>query len=159
LQAQWRAVGIDVTLNLQDRDANSRHNALPVERAQEKQLISGGPSARFPDPHAFLYNGFHSSQWSPNGNNGGFYKNARVDELLDLGAGETDPTKRAAIYREVQDSIIEDAPWVFLYATRFVYAARSNLKDIRLAPTQMINFEEMSKVGERGAWASSGDRE
>jgi peptide/nickel transport system substrate-binding protein len=144
LQGQWRAVGIDVTLNPQDRDANSRHNALPVERAQEKQLLVSGGTARYPDP-SYLYFHFHSSQWSPKGRNNGFYKNARVDELLERGAGEADPTKRTAIYREVQEIINEDAPGVFLYTVRFVFAARSNLKDIRLAPTQMINFAEVSK--------------
>jgi peptide/nickel transport system substrate-binding protein len=144
LQAHWRAVGIDVTLNIMGRDARSRLTNLPPERAGEKQLMLLGGSAQYPDP-SYLNAHMHSLQWSPNGLNTGFYKNARVDELFSLGAGETDPTKRTAIYRELQEIIIEDAPVVFLYTPRFTYGVRRNLKDIRLAPTAMINFPEVSK--------------
>jgi peptide/nickel transport system substrate-binding protein len=145
LQGQWRAVGIDVTLNILAQAGASRIRALPPEQAQEKQTMLTGPSAKFPDPHSILYYHFHSSVWSPKGSNQGFYKNARVDELLERGAGETDPTKRTAIYREVQEILIEDAPAVFLYTSRYVYAARTNLKDVLLLPTQIIPFAEVSK--------------
>jgi peptide/nickel transport system substrate-binding protein len=145
LQAQWRAVGIDVTLNILEREGMDKIRHLPPDRAQEKQLLVSSAGARFPDPHAALFDVYHSSQWSPTGSNAGFYKSVRVDELLDLGVRETDPTKRTAIYREVQEIIIEDAPVVFLESIRYAYAARRNLKDIRLFPTQMLPFAEVSK--------------
>ena len=50
-----------------------------------------------------------------NGANAGFYSNKRVDELIDQGLVETDQTKLAAIWKEVQQIITQDDPaglWV-----------------------------------------------
>ena len=58
-----------------------------------------------------MYALFHSSQHGDPGNRT-FYSNPRVDELLDAGRREIDPEKRMAIYHEVQEVIVEDAPWV-----------------------------------------------
>lgn len=66
-----------------------------------------------------LYALFHSSMAGDPGNRS-FYSNPRVDELLDAGRREIDPEKREAIYHEVQEIIVEDAPWVFLIATSAV---------------------------------------
>lgn len=144
LQAQWQAVGIDVTLDIMDTAVFSRTATLGPEEGKDKQLISVGLSTTYPDPHPALVV-FHSSQWSPGGNNRGFYKNDRVDELLDLGSVETDPARREAAYREAQELIIEDAPEVFLYTTGLIYGARSNVHDIELMPTQVIHFAGITK--------------
>ncbi len=71
-----------------------------------------------------LYALFHSSQFGDPGNRS-FYANDRVDELLDLGRTEGDPEKRAAIYAEAQEHIVEEAPWAFLIATMGVTACRT----------------------------------
>lgn len=70
-----------------------------------------------------MYALFHSSQHGDAGNRT-FYSNPRVDELLDAGRRETDPEKRMAIYHEVQELIVEDAPWVFLINTSAVNGLR-----------------------------------
>jgi peptide/nickel transport system substrate-binding protein len=146
LQAQWRAVGVDVALNILDQSAVDQNRRLPPEQAEAKHMPFVGVSAFYPDPHAALYGRFHSSQWTPKGQNYSFYKNARVDELLDQGARESDPTKRTAFYREIQEIILEEAPSVFTYDTRYVYAARSNLKNVVLLPTQVLTFADISKT-------------
>jgi peptide/nickel transport system substrate-binding protein len=70
-----------------------------------------------------LYALFHSSMHGDPGNRT-FYTNPRVDELLDAGRRETDPEKRMAIYWEAQETIVEDAPWVFLINTSAVNGLR-----------------------------------
>ncbi len=70
-----------------------------------------------------MYALFHSSQHGDPGNRT-FYSNPRVDELLDAGRRETDPEKRMAIYHEVQEVIVEDAPWAFLINTSAVNGLR-----------------------------------
>jgi peptide/nickel transport system substrate-binding protein len=145
LQAQWRAVGIDVTLNILERAGADQIRDLPPENSEAKQILAGSLTPGYPDPHAVLFDLYHSAQWSPGGRNSGFYKNARVDELFELGVRETDSTKRAVIYRELQEIIIEDAPVVFLETTHYGYAARRNLKDVHVSPIQALPFSEVSK--------------
>jgi len=60
-----------------------------------------------------LYSLFHSSQFGSPGNRM-FYKNERVDYLLDKGRATAVPEERLAAYREAQELIVADAPWVFL---------------------------------------------
>ena len=40
--------------------------------------------------------------------------NGEVDELLDRMRGETDRQRRIKLYREIEERIVADAPWVFL---------------------------------------------
>ncbi len=147
VQAQWLAVGIDVTLDLREVAAFQALATKGPEEAEStgKQLLSLGLSARYPDPDSHLYAQYHSSQFSPKGNNRGFYKNARVDDLLDQGGRETDPAKRAAIYREVQEILIDEVPGVFLYTSELVFGYRSNVKNAILLPTQHLLLAGASK--------------
>lgn len=70
-----------------------------------------------------MYALFHSKNHGDPGNRT-FYTNPRVDELLDAGRREIDPEKRMAIYHEVQELIVEDAPWAFLINTSAVNGLR-----------------------------------
>ena len=46
--------------------------------------------------------------------NGGGYCNPKVDDLFNQAAAETDRDKRAKLYRDVQQLIVEDQPQIFL---------------------------------------------
>lgn len=64
--------------------------------------------ADVPDPNNFLYALFHSK--SPN--NLAHYRNPQVDNLLDRAKGEFDYMKRVELYRQVEQKIMEDAPFL-----------------------------------------------
>lgn len=74
-----------------------------------------------------LYALFHSSQFGSAGNRT-FYGNDRVDELLDLARATSDPDTRLGAYYEIQDIIVDEAPWVFLFFPEDVHGARSNVQ-------------------------------
>jgi peptide/nickel transport system substrate-binding protein len=147
LQSQWKAIGIEVTLDLREVAAFQALATQGPETAESsgKQLLSLGISSRYPDPDAQLYAQYHSSQWSPAGVNRGFYKNTKVDELLDQGAKEIDPTKRTAIYKEVQLILLDDLPGVLLYNNDLIYGMRKNLKNVALLPSQHMPLAAVTK--------------
>ena len=60
-----------------------------------------------------LYPLFHSNSFGEAGNRT-FYANDRVDELLDLGRYTSDQGEREDYYKEVQEILHEELPWVFL---------------------------------------------
>jgi peptide/nickel transport system substrate-binding protein len=78
------------------------------------------------DPDYGLYSSFHSSKHGQAGNRS-FYSNQRVDELLDAGRSETEPSAREMIYFEAQQIIRDDSPWIFIWQGEDINAARSNL--------------------------------
>lgn len=96
------------------------------------------------DPDYGLYSLFHSSQFGDPGNRS-FYANERVDELLDLGRTEGDPEKRAAIYAEAQELIVDEAPWAFLIATMEVNGMRDNIEGFVAHPAGHHKLSTVSK--------------
>lgn len=58
------------------------------------------------------------------------YSNARVDELLEQAAIETDLTKRAALYKEFQQIVVGDAPILYLSDLPYSLAYKDTLEGL-----------------------------
>jgi len=87
---------------------------LAAIRAGESQLFRGSWVGDFPDAHNFLYTLFHSANWGDAGNYTRF-THPGVDSLCLAAQGTPDPGRRAALYREVERIVGDQAPWIFLY--------------------------------------------
>jgi len=75
-----------------------------------------------PDPFAALNTTFHSSMTAPTGENtigtNYFrYRNPRVDALLDEVADVVDPVRQRQLFTQIQDILINDAPFLPMYNT------------------------------------------
>jgi ABC-type transport system substrate-binding protein len=70
-------------------------------------LAVTGTSA-YVDPHGLILENFGT------GNSGNFvsYSNPTVDDLIVQGQTETDTEARAGIYRQIQEILLQDLPWV-----------------------------------------------
>lgn len=55
------------------------------------------------------------------------YSNPTVDKLLDAATVETDSRKRADLFRQVQEIVNKDAPWVFLWLPQDIYGVSKRL--------------------------------
>jgi peptide/nickel transport system substrate-binding protein len=83
---------------------------------------------------------FHSSQIPPSGFNRGFFKDDRVDRLLDRAAAATGDADRRAIYAEVQRIVAEEAPYISLWCKTNVAVARRDLTGIHIPPIADFTF-------------------
>ena len=90
-----------------------------------------------------LYALFHSSAVGTPGNRT-FYRNARVDELLDLGRTTTDQAARLAAYREAQEIIRNEAPWVFTWNGENISGTQSNVTGFKQHPAGHHNLAGVS---------------
>jgi peptide/nickel transport system substrate-binding protein len=68
------------------------------------------------------YQVWHSSQAANKGSNAISYKNARVDEILELYRREFDAQKRIQMYKEFQQILHDEQPYTFLYVSKRVSA-------------------------------------
>ena len=75
------------------------------------QMFNIGWIADYPDPENFLDILFYSES----SNNHTNYSNPEVDALLEKARVETDETLRFSIYSEVEQMILDDAPWIPLW--------------------------------------------
>ncbi|GAY10436.1 ABC transporter substrate-binding protein [Pseudonocardia sp. N23] len=115
LQAQWMAVGLDVTLKFDDLATL----VTTVVQGGQFQMVHwiAGP---YENPYPFMFNQFHSGGI----NNYGRYANPQVDAALDEAAATTDQATRVAAYQRVQELVNADRAVVWL--SRAYKAALTN---------------------------------
>lgn len=90
---------------------------------------------------------FHSAQVPPAGFNRGFFRDPRVDSLLDRAAVTTDEQARRALYAEVQREIARDAPYISLWWKTNVAVARRDLTGVHVPPTvDFIFFKDVARM-------------
>jgi len=109
LQAQLKPVGINLTLRSMDPGA-----MLAAADKMELPFFGLGWVADYPDPDTFLYPLLHSSNIGPGGNYSAF-KNDEFDDLIEKARIETNPEKRAELYKRAEAIAREEAPMLFIY--------------------------------------------
>lgn len=138
IQSFLAEVGIVATLSTMDWPTYVGTMLKPAEEIHHHMNMLGWGTLA--DAHHTLYSMFHSSQFPPISVNNSFYNNPKVDELIDRGAQLLENEARRAIYKEAQDLIWEDAPWLFLYAQNMVLGVREDLKGLTIYPWEMFSL-------------------
>jgi peptide/nickel transport system substrate-binding protein len=96
------------------------------------------------DADLSLANLLHSNAHPP-GFNSGYYKNEKVDELLDKATLTSDTAEREKYYLEAEKLISEDAPWIFIDHAKQTAAHSSSVKGFNLHPSHVFNLNKVSK--------------
>ncbi|WP_233711178.1 ABC transporter substrate-binding protein [Lederbergia citrisecunda] len=96
------------------------------------------------DPDNFLYILLSGKQWPTAGFNDAYYQNKKVDELLDKARVIKDKAERTKIYEEVQELVMEDAPWIVVDHEKQIVVANSRIKDFKLHPTGVFRFSTVT---------------
>jgi oligopeptide transport system substrate-binding protein len=95
------------------------------------QMFDIGWIADYPDPENFLDILFYSDS----SNNHTNYNNPDVDALLEQARIERDETMRFSIYNEVEQTILDDAPWIPLwYSGERYLLVKPNVHDFLQTP-------------------------
>jgi peptide/nickel transport system substrate-binding protein len=137
---QLREQGMDVTVSVWEY-AQVRPLLLNCER--QAFLRDWGDSAF--DPVGYIEAKWQTRvEGTPAGRaNFACYSNVRVDDLIELGASESDHNERAKAYYEAQRLIFEDAPAVFLYVPQEVEAASARVRNWEPSPDGRINLHDV----------------
>ena len=103
---QWRELGIEIDIQQTEwatflQDVNDR----------KYQMFSLGWIADYPDPENFLDLLFHGESQ----NNHTSYSNPEVNRLLEEARVERDRDRRFEIYNQVEQMIMDDAPWIWTW--------------------------------------------
>ncbi len=135
LQAQFREVGIH--LNIKQYDTAAIFAAL---NEGSQQMIYGRRAGPDPDVLRPL---LHSAGIGKGPVQRTRYKDEQLDKLLEQGAQETDPAKRPAIYKDVQDIVFKQALLVPLWDFQVFVAARSNVQGLTLDPRGYLQLYDV----------------
>ena len=144
IQGYLAKVGITVKIKEMEWATYLSLVRKPVnENPTQLFLLGWGPWIL--DPDQMLRPMFSSSEWAPNGSNYTFYKNDRVDELLQVGTSIVDPQKREVAYGQAQEIIWEDAPWIFLYNEQQIVAMDPKVTGVNVLPFELLDFSNAKK--------------
>ncbi|HUR00079.1 MAG TPA: ABC transporter substrate-binding protein [Gemmatimonadaceae bacterium] len=122
LQANLAEAGIRVKII--QRDASSMREAA---RKGQTDLALKEWWADYPDAENFLYPLLHSKNKGPGGNVS-FYSNPKFDALIDQAHREQDEAKRNTLYTQANDIAFTDAPMIFLFFYKDLYAVQPWIK-------------------------------
>ena len=139
IQSNLKAVGVNVTMQTMEWGAY-----LAKLRSKEQELFALSWMAGMEDPDMVMYPLLHSSQWTPNGPNRALYKNDTFDRLLTEARHTTDQAKRAALYKQAQKILVEDAPWVFIDHEIQIAALAKRVQGFKLHPSFDLRVETIS---------------
>ncbi|WEX11970.1 ABC transporter substrate-binding protein [Chelativorans sp. AA-79] len=79
------------------------------------------------------------------GFNSGYYSNPEVDTILEQARQSTEPEERAALYRQMQEIVHEDAPWAFIANWKQNAVARAEVQNFKLQPSFFLLLKDVAK--------------
>lgn len=136
VQSVWRDLNIDVEIQVLEWGAY-----LDQTAAGEHDMFILGWSTPTLDADYATYALFHSDNQGSPGNRS-FYSNPKVDDLLDRGRMEADPNERLAIYSELQQKLIEEAPMNFLVYNEQMAGVSKKVNNFALTPASMYALRD-----------------
>jgi len=133
--AQLREIGIELDIQPLEWIAFTDY----LDTGEYEMFIMGWTSVTGDADYA-LYPLFHSSQFGSAGNRT-FFSDDRVDTLLEQARSVYDEEERASYYRELQELITEEAPWLFLNLGEMLVATGQDVHgyEIRLNGQQSLH--------------------
>lgn len=135
VQSMLGQVGVDVTVRQMEWGAY-----VDALNQGNHQMFIMGWGTITGDADYGLFALFHSSQDASAGNRF-FLDVPGLDELIDEARTLTDDdARREELYWEIQNIIVEEAPWVFLVTGETTVGTRTNIQGLRLAPSNHHRF-------------------
>ena len=126
IQAEARKVGIDLAPRAYER-------TTWVSRLRAREFMGSfwgwgwGPGVVGPNARML----FHSESVPPGGPNFGGYRNPQVDALIDSVIVETDTTRARAMWRRIEQTLIDDAVYAPIFLDPEFYGVNNRFRGVK----------------------------
>ncbi|MBT0662755.1 peptide-binding protein [Geobacter pelophilus] len=127
IQQRLKRIGIDVRIRVVEWASLLSQF---IDKGNFEALVMGWTIT--PDPD--LYDVWHSSKTGPKELNFVGYKNQEVDRLIEQGRSTFDQEKRKQCYYRIQEILVEDQPYSFLYVPDALPVVNLRFRGIEPAP-------------------------
>lgn len=130
---------LGIEIKIEDKaDAPSFMAAINKE-GEGPELFLWGHSTSANDPEDNFRRNYDSRYVPPGGNNRMFYRNPKMDELLDKAVSSTDQNVRRQHYVEAQKILLEDAVGIFTAQPNAILGLRESVKGLKFDPFMFNN--------------------
>jgi peptide/nickel transport system substrate-binding protein len=148
----WETIGLSLQSKLKDLGIDVQMDKLAYATMRENidkgefDLCIGNWTPDFADPYMFMNYWFETDNWGLAGNRS-FYQNDQVNALVLQASKLSDQAERTTLYKQAQDIIMEDVPYIFLVQRNYRLALRVNVQGFTFNPmlVDMFNFHQISK--------------
>ncbi len=142
IQADLAKVGLNT--KIESYEWNTYLNKVNPGLEGKAQMAEMAWMTNDPDTLPFL--ALRTEAWPENGGfNSGYYSSPEVDQLLEKARITTDQEERAALYREMQKIVHEDAPWAFIASWKQNAVAGSRVRNFQLQPSFFLLLKDVYK--------------
>ena len=143
-QADLKKIGVE--LEYKEHDMGTTY-ALLRDREKGPDTYMMGDYVTYPDPDAYMWRSYHSSQTGEGGLNYGFYNNQEFDRLIEEGRTTLDEAKRCDHYRRAQRNLVNNFVGAWLMQQHTTIFMRSRVKNYKPLPSafEAYSFYEMYK--------------
>jgi oligopeptide transport system substrate-binding protein len=132
---EWRRnLGVEVSVRQLEPDF-----FLYTLKQEKDNLFDSGWIADYPDPQDFVDILFRTGSQ----NNAGEYSNPQLDALLDRAAVEQDRQARLGMYRQAEETVVEDAAMLPLFFGRSYLLIKPHVQDYKVSP---LGYPLLSRV-------------
>jgi peptide/nickel transport system substrate-binding protein len=140
IQADLEAVGLDV--NIETYEWNTFLGRVNPGLEDKADMAQMAWMTNDPDTLPFLT--LRTAAFPEDGGfNSGYYSNPEVDELLNEARASTSQEERARLYKEVQEIVYEDAPWVFVANWKQNAVATDEVQNFSLQPSFLLELADV----------------
>jgi peptide/nickel transport system substrate-binding protein len=137
LQADLGVVGIKATLEPKERSV-----MLTEYRQGKPQLMLASWSPDYLDPHpwadAFYRKGGPAAKRV-------FYDDPKATDLVAAGDRELDPKKRADIYKQLTQVVLDDVPFIMLIQPKSFVGVNPSIKGYAIHPIWFVTLSKLSR--------------
>ncbi|WP_187261364.1 ABC transporter substrate-binding protein [Pontibacter beigongshangensis] len=139
MQKKWAEVGVQVQIDINQAPAHQE----TVDNGRAPFFMKSW-LGDYPDAENYLAL-FYSKNFSPAGPNKTHFKNAAFDRLYEQAKLERDAQKRWALYQQMDQIIVEEAPVIVLYYDEVVRLTQNNVQGLMPNPMNTLNLERVRK--------------
>lgn len=142
IQADLEAVGFDVTI--ETYEWNTFLGIVNPGLGEDVDMAEMAWMTNDPDVLPFLT--LRTNAWPEAGGfNSSYYSNEEVDELLEAARVETDIEARGDLYKQMQEIVYEDAPWIFVANWQQNAVTTEAVEGFSLQPSFLLQLGDVSK--------------
>ncbi|MDI3416308.1 glutathione ABC transporter substrate-binding protein GsiB [Pantoea sp. V106_11] len=142
VQQQLAQVGVKVKVTAMDAGQRAAEVEGKGQKESGVRMFYTGWSASTGEADWALTPLFATTAWPPAIFNTAFYSNPKVDKDLADALKTTDSKQKAKLYKDAQDTIWNDHPWIPLVVEQLVSAHSKNLSGFYMMPDTSFSFDD-----------------
>ena len=142
IQADLEAVGLDVAIETYEWNTFLGIVNPGLEGKADMAQMAWMTN----DPDTLPYLALRTEAWPEQGGfNSGYYSNPEVDALLQQARTSTDQDERAELYKQMQQIVYDDAPWLFVANWKQNAVTAANVDNFTLQPSFFLLLHDVEK--------------